>query len=83
MALDSKNGWQDYLGPGAMMGIAQRYLDGEDQSDRLGQAVFSGLFKCQECGTCTRVCSSRIPIMEILQQMKVDARDKGLAPAEE
>lgn len=80
MALGAENGWKDYIGPGAMMGIAQRYLDGEDESDRLGQAVFSGLFKCIECGTCTKVCSSTIPIMETIQLMKTDARERGLEP---
>ncbi len=80
MALKVDGGWNDYVGPGAMMVIAQRYLDGEDQSDRLGQAVFSGLFKCVECGNCTRVCSSTIPVLETIKIMKEAARERGLEP---
>lgn len=80
LAINAENGWKDYIGPGAMMGIAQRYLDGEDQSDRLMQAVLSGLFKCQECSTCTNVCSSNIKIKEVIVQMKADARARGLEP---
>lgn len=70
--------WADYAGPAAFAAIAQRHLDTIDESDRLGQAVFSGLFKCAECGICTSVCPSRIPIMELIVDMKKEARELGL-----
>jgi succinate dehydrogenase/fumarate reductase-like Fe-S protein len=69
--------WNDYAGPAAFAAIAQRHLDTIDESDRLGQAVFSGLFKCQECGNCSLVCPSKIPVSEINIQMKQEARARG------
>lgn len=74
---------KNYIGPGAMMGIAQRYFDTEDQSDRLAQAVFSGLFDCQQCGTCTMYCSADIDITGIIKQMRDDASDRGIEPKKE
>ncbi len=72
-----------FVGPGAMGQIAQRYFDTEDQSDRLGQAVFSGLWDCTLCGECTAVCPSGIKHVELFQKMQEDARERGLVPSED
>jgi len=74
------NGWQNFAGPGALMAVAQRYLDTVDESDRLLQAVTMGLFECIDCGSCTEVCSSHISIAEIIGQMKNDAEARGIKP---
>lgn len=74
---------QNYAGPGALMAVAQRYLDTVDQTDRLLQAVTSlGLFNCQQCGACTQVCSTYLPITEIIGQMMADAEARGIKPSE-
>lgn len=72
--------WSEFAGPGALIAIAQRYLDGIDESDRLGQAVGEGLFRCDLCGECTMVCSAGIDIAGILGAMQEDAKSAGLAP---
>lgn len=72
--------WNSYVGPGALAQIAQRVLDGEDQADRIGQAVFAGLWKCIECGLCSSVCPSGIDHVGLHQMMKEQAEARGLKP---
>ena len=69
-----------YAGPAAMMAIAQRVLDTEDQSDRIGQAAFSGVFQCIQCGACQDVCPSGIRITELIAMMQQEAEARGLKP---
>lgn len=71
-----------FVGPGALAQIAQRHLDGEDQSDRIAQAVFSGLWDCTLCGKCSGVCPSGIRHVELFQEMQDEARARGLVPAD-
>jgi succinate dehydrogenase/fumarate reductase iron-sulfur protein len=78
--LQNEGKWDKFIGPGATMGIAQRYFDTEDESDRLQQAVFSGLFVCDACGECSKVCPARIPIADLIKQMQTDAEARGLKP---
>jgi succinate dehydrogenase/fumarate reductase iron-sulfur protein len=70
--------WNSFVGPGAMAQIAQRYLDTEDESDRLSQAVFSGLWDCILCGNCQSVCPSGIRHVEIFTKMREDAEKRNL-----
>lgn len=80
--LQEQNKWEQFVGPGAMMQIALRYLDPEDISDRLGQAVESGLFQCTQCGKCLAVCPAHIQIPKLMKQLQTDAEAKGLKPAD-
>lgn len=75
--------WNTYVGPGAMAQIGQRYLDGIDQSDRVAQAVFSGLWDCIMCGKCDEVCPSSIPHMAIKQALRDAATERGLVRQDE
>lgn len=75
--------WGSFVGPGAMAQIAQRYLDTEDQSDRLGQAVFSGLWDCILCGSCASVCPSGIQHVDIFTKMREDATARGLVRSDD
>lgn len=81
--LQNNGDWQNFAGPGALMAVAQRYLDTEDQSDRLMQAVTMGLFECDLCGECVGVCSSHIQITDIVKQMQADAEERGIKPSGE
>lgn len=72
--------WNTYIGPGALAQIAQRMLDGEDQADRVGQAVFAGLWNCIDCGSCSAVCPSGIDHVGLHTLLKDAARERGLEP---
>lgn len=76
-------GTNRFVGPGAMAQIAQRHLDDEDQSDRIGQAVFSGLWDCSLCGQCMTVCPSGINHASLFEQMQAAAAERGLVPTGE
>jgi succinate dehydrogenase/fumarate reductase iron-sulfur protein len=70
----------DYIGPAPMMAIAQRYLDTQDESDRLMQAVNAGLFSCILCSSCESVCPSFIGFTDIIKKMQNDAIKRGIQP---
>lgn len=80
-ALQINNKWSSFAGPAAMMVIAQHYLDTKDQSDRITQAVFEGVFDCISCGFCTTVCPSHIKITDLIKDMQNAAAERGLKPA--
>lgn len=80
-ALNEEGKWGLFVGPGAMMQIGMRYLDGRDQSDRILQAVTSGLFQCTMCGECAEVCSSHIDILGVMQLMRTAAEQRGMKPS--
>lgn len=80
-ALQERGAWDTFIGPGAMMQIGLRHLDGRDQSDRILQAVTSGLFQCDLCGECAAVCSSHIDIVGVVDIMQRAAAERGLVPA--
>lgn len=79
-ALQAGKRWGAYAGPGAMQEIYLRSIDGEDASDRIGQAVFAGLFECVQCGNCTTNCPSGITAAENIKKMMDIATQRGLAP---
>ena len=81
-ALQLGNAWETYIGPGAMMQIAQRYYDPHDESNRVEQAAFSGVFDCVQCGNCTLVCPAGIPIHETIKMLQDEAEKAGLKPAD-
>lgn len=83
MALKDMGLWGAYAGPGAMQAIYLRTVDGEDVSDRIEQAVFSGLFNCVQCGRCSQVCPSGIPCAENIKSMMDQAEERGLKPTAE
>ena len=70
-----------YAGPGAMQQIYLRHIDGQDKKNRIEQAVFSGLFECVQCGTCTLVCPAGITGAENIKEMMDAAEEQGLKPA--
>jgi succinate dehydrogenase/fumarate reductase iron-sulfur protein len=70
-----------YVGPGAMMQIAMRHLDPNDEADRVWQAVFSGVYECAQCGYCSSVCPSTISIKENIKMLQ-DAADAAGFTAE-
>jgi len=67
--------WERYIGPGAMMQITSRWLDTEDKSDRLLQAVLSGVFECKQWGACSKVCPAHIKITETNKALMDAATD--------
>lgn len=78
-----EDNWSSYVGPGAMAQIAQRYLDPEDQADRVGQAATSGLWDCILCGNCDAVCPSGISHVTIFTQLREEATARGLVKTNE
>lgn len=78
--LQEENKWDSFIGPSAMAQIAMRYLDPNEKGDRIGQAVFSGLFDCTLCGKCSAVCPAEIPHKELFEAMQKAAADRGLKP---
>jgi succinate dehydrogenase/fumarate reductase iron-sulfur protein len=75
--------WNRYAGPGVMQQIYLRHIDGQDQSNRLEQAVYSGVFECMQCGNCTTVCPALIPAAENIKSMMDEAEAAGLKPSTE
>lgn len=80
-ALSERNDW-DFVGPGAMMQVAYRALDPHDEGDRVRQAVFSGLWRCDLCGKCSLVCPAQIDHVGILTQLQALAEQQGLKPTD-
>lgn len=81
-ALNEQGKWGKFVGPGAMMQIGLRILDGRDESDRVLQAVTSGLFQCTMCGACSAVCTAHIDHLGVMQLMRELATARGLVPAD-
>ena len=77
-ALNVNKKWDKFIGPGAMMQIAQRYYDTLDESDRLSQAVFGGVAECVQCGACAAVCPAMIDIPRVNRELLEDAIERGL-----
>lgn len=73
--------WESYAGPGAMMQIGMRHLDPHDEADRVAQAVFSGVFECIQCGTCTSVCPSAIDIAGTIKLLQDAAEERSMRPS--
>jgi succinate dehydrogenase/fumarate reductase iron-sulfur protein len=67
-----------FIGPGAMMQIAFRHFGPYDDADRVWQAVFSGLFECDLCGECNRVCPSTIDIVGNMNTLQEAASARNL-----
>lgn len=67
-----------FIGPGAMMQIAMRYMDPNDEADRAWQAAFSGLFECDLCGECSSVCPASIDIVGMISTLQNAAQEEGL-----
>ena len=80
-ALTERGDW-DFIGPGAMMQIAYRALDPHDEGDRVRQAVFSGLWRCDLCGKCSTVCVAQIDHVGLLSQLQAMAEEAGLKPTD-
>ncbi|MDR0500193.1 MAG: 4Fe-4S dicluster domain-containing protein [Coriobacteriales bacterium] len=79
-ALNIFNKWGRFAGPGAMQEIYLRHIDGQDRSNRLEQAVFSGVFECVQCGNCTQYCPSLISCSENIKEMMDEAERAGMKP---
>lgn len=74
-----QNGLTDsFIGPGAMMQIAMRYNDPNDEADRVWQAAFSGVFECDKCGKCNDVCPATIDIVGQIAKLQAAGEARGL-----
>ena len=82
-ALGELKRWGAFAGPGAMQEIYLRSIDGEDRSNRIEQAVFSGLFACIQCGNCTKYCPALIKATENIKTMMDAATEQGLKPSDD
>lgn len=71
-----------FIGPGAMMQIAMRHNDPNDEADRVWQAAFSGVFECDLCGECSTACMAAIDIVGMMNSLQKAARAKGLEGCE-
>ena len=80
MAFNSKDLHESYAGPAALAHIAQRFLDPEDQGDRVLQAVTAGLYDCMDCGMCDQVCPASIPHLDLYAKLREEAEVRGLKP---
>jgi succinate dehydrogenase/fumarate reductase iron-sulfur protein len=75
------NDFADFAGPAIMLKIALRFFDPRDEADRLKQAVFEGLWKCQLCEKCTEVCPQNLrPLQDAIIPMREAAKAAGLKP---
>jgi len=63
-----------------MAQVAKRFIDPEDQADRVGQAAFSGIFDCTLCGKCSAVCPAEIPHVQLFTLLQQEAEKAGLKP---
>jgi succinate dehydrogenase/fumarate reductase iron-sulfur protein len=79
-ALNDFKKQETYIGPAAMTQIALRYYDEEDMYDRVGQAVFAGLYDCVLCGNCTAVCPSGIDHLSAWADLRNAAEARNLRP---
>lgn len=75
-----EQGMWDFIGPGAMAQVAYRHLDPHDDADRVGEAVFAGLWRCDLCGACMGVCPSQINHVELFSLLQREAEARGLKP---
>ena len=67
-----------FVGPGALMQVAMRYNDPNDEADRVWQAAFSGVLECDLCGECSSVCPATIDIVGQIAALQNEAKDRGL-----
>jgi len=63
-----------------MAQIAFRHLDPHDDADRVGQAVFSGIWKCIRCGLCSSVCPAQIDHVKLFTLLQDEAEARGMKP---
>jgi succinate dehydrogenase/fumarate reductase iron-sulfur protein len=80
MALKRTGKKETFIGPAALAQIALRHLDSEDMFDRVGQAVFSGLYDCIMCGECSKNCPSGIDHLAAFQILRNEADIRNLVP---
>ncbi|HPS41642.1 MAG TPA: 2Fe-2S iron-sulfur cluster-binding protein [Anaerolineaceae bacterium] len=78
--LQEDNKWESFIGPAAMAQIGMRFLDPNDQADRVTQAALSGVFDCTLCGKCSAVCPAQIPHKAIFEMLQTEAEKIGLKP---
>ena len=57
-----KQSWDDYAGPMFMLQLARLHKHPYDQTDRIKDALTSGLFNCTTCHTCTENCPIELDI---------------------
>ncbi|MDR0515330.1 MAG: hypothetical protein LBG81_09285 [Coriobacteriaceae bacterium] len=79
----AKKDTPQYMGPSRLLAVAYRHFDPYDQADRLLEAVAGGLWDCQMCGSCTKVCqnSPEIHHLDIWKELRADATARGLTVA--
>lgn len=72
---------EKYIGPAGMRAIALRYVDPNDEGDRVLEAVQNGLFNCILCGQCDQNCpASEIKHVEMFKTLRAEAEKRGLKP---
>ena len=67
-----------FVGPGALMQVAMRYNDPNDEADRVWQAAFSGVMECDLCGECSSVCPASIDIVGQISALQKEVTARGL-----
>ena len=79
--INEQNDFEKFSGPAAMMHIALRHYDPKDESDRVAQAVFEGLWECTMCGSCQATCMMDITHLDVLRDLRDTAETRGLKPS--
>lgn len=69
---------KNYAGPATLSQVYLRAHDGMDKADRVLQAVELGVFNCQLCGECTKVCPSYIDHVACNRDLQEAALARGL-----
>jgi len=78
--LQEENKWESFIGPTAMAQVGMRFLDPNDQADRVAQAALSGIFDCTLCGKCSAVCPAEIPHVQLFTMLQQEAEKAGIKP---
>ncbi|MBF0544390.1 MAG: 4Fe-4S dicluster domain-containing protein [Candidatus Riflebacteria bacterium] len=50
--------------------LLPNYLYAMARKKAIDQLVDSCLMECSECGNCSRICTSELPLKEVFQEMK-------------
>lgn len=69
---------KNYAGPATLSQVYLRANDGMDKADRVLQAVELGVFNCQLCGECNKVCPSYIDHVACNKTLQNAALVRGL-----
>ena len=76
-----KNFKEDFLGPYYMRYISKFDFDPREESERIIEALDSGLYECTSCGKCGEVCPKNINSFgDAIEKLRAVAYQKDLGP---